>query len=154
MKCMDTIGVSAASHFPSWMVFLRKLNLGILWHKCYSWPGSSYGASEQITVLEGYMWTLEFWLVVNIHFVLCPIAYFIFIRHLVKKKLGGKVTYKIHIQMICGYKYFFFFAGFCLDWMCAPHWFPHFSLKARILLNDNTFQKHQKVGVPWEPLWS
>lgn len=98
MKCMDMIGVSATSHFPSWMVFLRKLNLGILWHKCYSWPGSSSGASEQITVLEGYMWALEFWLVVNTHFVSCPIAYFIFIRHLVRKKLWGKVTYKIHIH--------------------------------------------------------
>ena len=62
---------------------------------------------------------LEFWLevalVVSAHFVLCPIAYFIFIRHLVKETLWGKVSCEIHVygndSWICfaGYKYFFLF---------------------------------------------
>lgn len=37
-------------------------------------------------------------LMVSIHCVLCPGAYFIFIRDLVKEKLWGEVTCKIHIH--------------------------------------------------------
>lgn len=87
---------------------------------------------------------------VSVHFVLCPIAYFIFIRHLVKEKLWGKVTCEIHVHgndlWICfaGYRYFFFQG--CVWIECPLH--IDFLLRARSLLYGNTFQKHQK----WESL--
>lgn len=82
---------------------------------------------KSIIVFEGYVSALEFWLgmalVISIHFVLGPIAYFIFIRHLVKEKWWGKVTCTIHVHgshlWICfaGYN-FFFFQGFV--WIECP----------------------------------
>ena len=113
--------LSAANHTTPWIVFWRKgIRSTHVTHESCS-TCVTHGQVRHVeprsnlVFLRSILQALDFWLemalMINVHSVLCPVAYIIFIRDLVKEKFWGKVTCKIHRNdlWIClaGYKYNF-----------------------------------------------